>query len=345
MISAIHIENTVYVDLRAEQVYTSTFLSVESKFNDGISVGNYLDSSELTHRTLSEIHEEFSDWEQSIDNLIIALDFEFIGDVQKNLQELLLELAKACKQLILINVSSMIVDKLGLQTFKEKNGNEQTFYEAFYLSTVPLSVNIIQSDQRFESKLEEVLLVYSDDMDQYPHKGSSVYLSKYVDVKAVIINERYFLNYVIYKLARKIKDKVDSLEYKNDFGEEDPVLFCQSLTSSYIASVLSGYLGYDLLLVDQIGPINKTYSELENRIVKGKNYLVISDLVCIGTEVRVSKNIIEFSGGIYGGNACIVRIQTMKEEDQYEDTMQMIEISGKDNFLGFKISTSLDFDN
>lgn len=124
--------------------------------------------------------------------------------------------------------------------------------------------------------------------------------------------------------------------------KNNKVLVCQNLNSSFIASILSSFLLIDLITLDHIGPINKVYNEIEKKFSSELEYIIVSDVVCLGTEVRIAKNLIEFSGGKYIGNVCIVRIMTMLEKDRYKDTESIFEISKDNNPLDFKILTALD---
>ena len=89
----------------------------------------------------------------------------------------------------------------------------------------------------------------------------------------------------------------------------------QSLTSTFVISILSKLLKLDILVFDKIGPITKLYNKLEKHNFENRKYIVVSDLVCLGTEVKITKNLIEFSGGKYLGNVSIVKIETLTRED------------------------------
>ena len=138
----------------------------------------------------------------------------------------------------------------------------------------------------------------------------------------------------------KMREKWELNDENTD--KKKPVLFCQNLNSSFIASLLSSFLKLDILSMDHIGPINKVYSNLKNRIKNGSNYIVISDLVCLGTEVKICKNVINYSGGNYVGNASIVRIETLNPEDDYSDYEYIFKITKANNTsIGYKIETAL----
>ena len=86
------------------------------------------------------------------------------------------------------------------------------------------------------------------------------------------------------------------------------------------------------------------YSTLDRKIENSKNYVVVSDLVCLGTEVKIAKSLIEFLGGNYLGNISIIRIQTIdpKHKD-FRNTECVFTVDKTNNLvIGYKINTDLD---
>lgn len=175
------------------------------------------------------------------------------------------------------------------------------------------------------------------------HSSSSVYLSKWINIKKFISVDREFFLYAIYNLAIKtyLKWFKDLIPLDN---ESKPILICQNLNSSYITSILSTLLRSDIVILDQIGPINKMYSTLDSKIENNKKYIVVSDLVCLGTEIKIAKSLIEFLGGRYLGNVSIVRIQTIDPVFRSFDDAECVFVVDKENNkeIGYKISTALD---
>ena len=127
-------------------------------------------------------------------------------------------------------------------------------------------------------------------------------------------------------------------------NESKPILVCQNLNSSYITSILSTLLKTDIVILDQIGPINKMYSTLDSKLENNKKYIVVYDFVCLGTEIKIAKSLIEFLGGKYLGNISIVRVQTIEPVYQkFEDTECVFVVDKESNKeIGYKISTALD---
>ncbi|MBS7233060.1 hypothetical protein KHA90_18720 [Flavobacterium psychroterrae] len=101
-----------------------------------------------------------------------------------------------------------------------------------------------------------------------------------------------------------------------------------------------------LLILDKIGPINKLYSRLDNVINANRKYIVVSDLVCLGTEVKIVKNLIQFVGGKYLGNVSIIKTETLTPQDikKKDSTLAVFSITKENNReLNFNISTNLEY--
>jgi len=62
----------------------------------------------------------------------------------------------------------------------------------------------------------------------------------------------------------------------------------------------------------------------------------------MGTEVRIAKNLIEFSGGTYLGNVSVVRINTVLNKDYFKDVESVYEVSKNNNPIKHKILTAFD---
>jgi hypothetical protein len=337
MISKISFDNCIYYHLHAEQTITAAFI-------DGKNLG-ILEQS-VTDKTLNNIIEDYN---SEVLKETLVLNFEGIADIQNNQLSKIVQLKRISKLLVLINVKSEIIQELTLLDLFDNTNNEidsKGDFNVFYCDESS-NINIRHStDEIFhEHFLNLVKSKYCDsldDKDKY-HSSSSVYLSKWINIKRFASNDKEFFIYSIYQLAIKSYKKWFK-ERKDIEDDEKPILVCQNLNSSYIASILSTLLGTDILILDQIGPINKMYSTLDSKIENNKKYIVVSDLVCLGTEIKIAKSLIEFLGGIYLGNISIVRIQTIdpihRSFDDTECVFLVNKATNKD--IGYSISTNLD---
>lgn len=334
VISKIITEDYIYFNLHAEQVVNSNYL-------ENIPSGIYEDKLSLS--TILKIKENLdTNTEHStIKNIII--DFSYILSSQPNLKSKFVELRKYGFIIVCLNISNSLVSELGFDTIQNvlnvKN-EEQDFFTKYYVfeeesKLTELEINITEI---FQTKFKNLLKDHIT-KNPNPHTSSYVYISSYVDLKKFISYHRDFSLFAIYKLALKIR-----AEWYDEL-EDNPILVCQSMNSSYIVSILSTLLKLDILILDKIGPINKLYSRLDNVINENRKYIVVSDLVCLGTEVKIVKNLIQFMGGKYLGNVSIIKTQTLEPKDikRNDATLAIFSIKRENNKeLNFYISTNLE---
>ncbi|EJL59262.1 hypothetical protein [Flavobacterium sp. CF136] len=334
IISKIEKDVFLYYNLHAEQTITGTF------FNDSICSGIF--DEQLTISTLEVIDKDL-DKMVGIDSKIVVLDLIRLKDASNNLKVLLFNISTKCQDLIFTNIKSNVFSKLDLELSNKhnvKNGND---YSILYYSPETKEYTIEKTDDLFDSEFKKIIIKYNKDNIPEYHESSSVYLTKYIDIKEMISVDKAFFIYALYQLALKIKSNwLDHLAIES----ERPTLICQNLNSSYIASVLSSFLRLDILILDHLGPVNTMYSSLNNKIEEEKSYIIVSDVVCLGTEVKIAKNIITFLKGKVFGNIAIVKINTlledhMKKEEKKMKTLSVFNIS-KDNNDGidFEIKTA-----
>lgn len=330
IISKIKRKNIVYYNLHAEQCVTGIFI-------DGVENGVFIET--LTKKTIDRILKDFG-IQKKID---LILDFSNITIFPNNQKYFISTLKGNSKRLTLINVTEEIITKTGVDVIKNYNNIKlnKKYKNFFVFETGSIKFNEIHF---FEQTFVEYLEVHCKEPESgsFYHTSSSVYLTKYIDVKSMISDKKGFFIFSIYKLALKIKKHwLDNIE-----KEEKPILICQNLNSAYITSVLSSFLDLELLIFDKLGPIDKLYSTLDKKIIEGKSYIVVSDLVCLGTEIKISKNLITFLGGKYKGNVSIIRIKTLHSETKtYEDTECVFELTKDNNVIDYQILTALNTDN
>jgi len=337
IVSFLEYEGIQYFSLHAEQVISSTYF--ES------NIGIY--TSELFADALIRIETHISRCEPAT----TVLDFERIESAVPNLNKILGEIAKKSVQLILTNVKKLVFEKLDIALVGENPYNEKdadgTGYKKFYFDKNSDSIMVADEEERFNYNFADILSKYTIESNQGYHSSSSVYLSKYIDIKKLISVEQRIFTYALYWLAIKIQ--VNWNIRSNANGEvTPPTLVCQNLNSSYMASILSTFLRLDVLILDHLGPINTMYSSLSQRIVRDKEYIIVSDVVCLGTEVKIAKTLINFLGGKVFGNVSMVKLDTLKEEHSLVEQRRLPSISvfninaANNSTIGFHIKTALD---
>jgi len=342
LISPIIIDKILYVNLHAEQSFYGTFHADQLDISKNIVTGIYAEELNLTilENVLNFVKKNKSEFN------VLVLEFQKLSTAQKNLYEVLNTIRNEMKFLILKNVNSIIIEKLLLNDCLGyfDNKTDTTFHDTFLLDeearTKKHLVKEIKEvfDAEFKTKLDSITI---ENTEKRIHHSSSVYLNKFIDIKKLIVDYKPLFLYSCYWLALEMNSKKLKRTWAIEKGSKITLL-CQNLNSSFISSILSSFLLLDVITLDHIGPINKVYNEIESKINHGEEYLVISDVVCMGTEVRIAKNIIEFSGGKYIGNVCLIRILPMELNEKYRDIESVFEITKTNNPINFKITTALD---
>lgn len=335
IISKIVKNNIIYYKLHAEQTVTGTFLD---------EPGSGIFEEILTHTTIDKL---VSDTEiLTPKEFILVLDFSNIKGCQNNIKKKIIQLIHKFKCIVLTNITKKIIEDIEVGIFQNPNNIEvNDCFLKFVLSNETIEAIDLDIEsvfiEEFLARLKKHVEPRVEGMD-IVHDSSSVYLTSYINIKSFISLEKSFFIYSIYQLAMKIREHW-KIELKSEIINQKPILICQNLNSSYITSVLSSLLKLDILILDKIGPINKIYSTLDRKIEESKNYIVVSDLVCLGTEIKIAKSIIEFLGGIYLGNVSIIRVETiLKKDKSYLDTECVFNITNENNKeIGYEIKTAL----
>lgn len=328
IISKIIKNQVTYINLHAEETVTANYIN-----EDNIGVAG----DRLQDTTMRRI----------IDSLLpeqkyIIFDFRYLDACQQNINKNFIKLKNDGYFLVFRNIKMKLVEDMSLLTITnsnneiEDNGDFKTFY-FFEGSNTTFEGFNFDAKVLFEEAFKRKLIPFVNSHSE-PHTSSFVYLSSYVDVKSFFSKEQEFMLYSIYRLAMKIKK-----EWSDELKEE-PILICQSLNSSFIVGILSTLLKLDILIIDKIGPINKLYNRLSKHILEKRKYIVVSDLVCLGTEVKIVKNLIEFIGGKYLGNVAIIKTETLsKKHIKKEDATKAVFSINRENNkeLNYNIITDL----
>lgn len=332
IISKLIAQDYIYINLHAEQVITANYL--ESS-RDGISV------RELNLTTVQNVMEDLQQNNHEDLPKVLVLDFKLLAFIQPNIKSNFIELKKNY-ELIFVNIENKIIEDIGFDSLTNPNNLlEGSIYNRFFVfdenkaEVVSLK---IEEERLFEETFKEILKKYKVQDNNERHTSSFVYISSYIDIKKIITCERNLILFAIYKLALKI-----SSEYIQNNEGNSIKLVCQSLNGAFITSILSTYLNLDVVIFDKIGPINKLYSRLNKVIEDNAKYVVISDLVCLGTEVKIVKNLIQFLGGKYLGSISLIKVETLKTIKKEDMTTAIFSINRKNNKeLGYSIYTNLE---
>lgn len=336
IVSFIKNVNYIYFSLHAEEVITSNYIKDN---DDGIFVSSL--QFETIERLFSFIKESTFEEQE-----YIVLDFNNIQHLQANIISKIIDIRDLGYKLIFKNIKLEIIESLSVNVIvNEKNrANEMRGYDTFYFfsgDNEEIYLTDINEKKLFTHEFERILKEKNYIVEyNKKHSSSFVYLHSFIDLKKLISLERPFIYFALYKLAIKIKHKWNK-ELTNN-----PILVSQSLTSTFIVSVLSKLLKLDILVFDKIGPITKLYNKLEKHNFEKRKYIIVSDLVCLGTEIKITKSLIEFSGGQYLGNVSLVKIETLTRDDldfyHVDRTISIFSITNENNReLNYYIYTNL----
>ena len=270
--SYLYNKNFGFICLHAEQAYThiseSALNSIElvtSRRSDNAPdyFGAAIHAKELTITTIVKLKGYFNCLNVEFPKYIL-IDFESISFIQKNLKTQLKELSsfftEKNSEMILLNItneiqsSDRISDLKYLEEYKILNQDtEEKLCNLTYDSILK-----IRNELYLSKKEEKLISSFEEQNPPYLHESSSVYLSQYFNFKR-FIGEDHFVYYCLYKLALKMLEQNDSHSWAIT-PYSKTALFCQTLNSSFIGSVLADLLGVDIYLVDHLGPINKIYT-------------------------------------------------------------------------------------
>lgn len=331
IISKIETDNFIYFNLHAEEVVNSIY------FEDN-NVGIFTDRIQIN--TFEKIVEYLK--LESIKCKNLVFDFENLLACQPNLDKTIIELKDKGYKILLINIDKSLCESTAFYLLKNKKNNlvENNKYSKFYLfedeydTFTDININ---TSELFKSEFQKKIAKHIEPHER-PHTSSFVYLSSYVDLKKFMSHEKCFFLFSMYKLAMKV-----SIRWSYEL-KKHPILICLSLNSSFLVSILSDLLKLDILIFDKIGPINKLYNRIDNTISNKRQYIVVSDLVCLGTEVKIVKSIIEFVGGKCLGSVALIKTETLKKSDIKRTDATIAVFSIKDsNYidLNYSITTNL----
>lgn len=366
VISYIKYEQYHYLNIHAEISYFQSIILNEN------NLGIYSDV--LDNKTLSKIIVFINELKLSENDKII-LDFDGVKSLETNCHTEFLN--KKTDEIILKNISKDCAENLILNDIinssNEKSGHfnkDTNIYNCYTISSKPenLDCTFKNYEDIFKFELSKQIELHclkevmkTNELSKATlHHSSSIYLPFYFDTKQLLTKNKLFFMLSVYYLAKDMKTNSSKKNWFISFNQAEAdinqkhykkiTLFCQNLNSSFIASLLSRFLLTDLMIIDHIGPINRIYNEIEKKVKHGEEYITVGDVVCIGTEVIISKNIIEFSGGTYIGNVSLIRIMTLMDEHRKKNAFSLFEINKKliedseisSKFKKFKISTALD---
>ncbi len=362
----------LFIKVHALQCIESFYQSYENLENEFYDYKG-LNGNELKVATIEKIIKYFK--ENKVPKKIIVLDFSFINNVEKNqfsnFKTIISEIVKTQKKSLIFweCMPSIFFDiwendfNFHMKffsdccEFKVKNMNDDTInnfddnMDMIYSYIIPQGSDIKFDDLSYEYIADVYNATLNESKRNFiksfcegneSNKGSwtssSVYLKKYINVKRMIESSHCNNFYLyLYELAHIIKNKYLCDRTSN---RKNVKLCCVTLNGAFIGSILSSLLCIDLVTLDHLGPISHLYkADFEEMIIAKNEYILVTDVVCMGTESHVVKNVIEYLGGKYLGGVTLVRIETT-DKDDHNTGVQLINLTHEDNFLDYSIETN-----
>lgn len=200
--------------------------------------------------------------------------------------------------------------------------------------------DLVERKQKlFDEKLEKMIADATDDCTITQHTSVPVYLSKYINLKKMMESDLRFLRLSIYYLAIRMIEK--GVVSNNSLGNNNLSLFFHTLSGGYIATQLAELFHVDLVYLDHLGPIESVHRKhFEKNICDNRDYIIVSDVICLGGEIGRARTIIEYCGGKVLGEISLVDIQSIQSE-RLNSRTSLYTVSNKCNKIGYTIKTDL----
>ena len=98
-----------------------------------------------------------------------------------------------------------------------------------------------------------------------------------------------------------------------------------------------------MVFLNHLGPKKKLYRELhKEQLLADREYLIISDVVCLGAEIERAKTLIEHAGGKLKGILSVVFVEVVSERPKTENEIEkvaLLTLTKKYNPIKYKIKT------
>lgn len=346
-------DDTLYIFLHAEQVYRNFTLCDKDLgyFNNNSLMYSSDDilgysSNKLTEDTICDVCNYF-DNNKTPNNIII--DCAEIKEAH-NITGWIKKITQYCtdhkKKLAFCRMSEDLYCEARIDGYKDLSKRHNKKAKLYNLCNSGCTKKSINDDciydiykQIITKKTKSNYIIKRSGKNSYSY-SSNVQLPKYINIKAYIEQkEIVFLG--MYLLCKKAYNK------KLIGHGKQPLLFFSSMAGSYLASVFSKLACIDMVFLNHLGPKKKLYRELhKEQLIADRDYLIISDVVCLGAEIERAKTLIEYVGGNLKGILSVVLVDVvsqrpiMKENDI--DKIALLTLTKKYNTINYQIKTDFE---
>jgi hypothetical protein len=345
--SALSTNSDLYLSFHIEQVYQNFgFYEPDNEMADS-QLGYF--ASELKIDTLERVKNNIKNLNPSqIKSVIIDCDGITESRNPSSEFDAILDFAhEKTISISLIRVGLKLYEDLKLKKHKQLLGNLVKESDSEHHSNFFLNCDVFDTadyDNFIFKKYQELLIkkiegTYLEDNDNRFSNSSNIYLPKYINIKR-FIEERelsYLGLYLLCKNAIKAK-LIPDLKNRNE--SRKTLIFFQSLNGAYLASIIAKIALLDMAYIDHIGPINKIYRTILRNNFENQNlYVIMSDVICMGTEIEITKSLIQYENSIVKGNLTIVKIEAIKGKKELKTSSLFTLTKINNSSIKYKIET------
>ena len=295
-------------------IHLNSLFYTRSGFKESMSV-----NKELFNEIESNIKDE--------NEKILIFDFSEILIIEQRGIGILTDIF-SYKQCIITNSNKLINDRIGKEcNIAELNYNNGIWYFKDFkfedIGCLQESSEIISNILRqfylnpANAPLEETFI-----------DSSNVFANKYLDVKKLFYKPN-LNNLAIYQISKSI--------YINHINSFDKILSV-SMNGAALGAQVGQILGKDLLLIMNLGPhLSLRDKEILNKIKKGMRYLFIGDMICMGTEIKLAKTIINLKDAKWAGGVTIFKYLEPGNRKPITSIIQIYDNDDDDKNLGYSL--------
>lgn len=311
-------DNIILFDILADVKYCSVLLNYRDEFKNTIGDFVSIDKNflrlffgKLVPETIHLI--DFS----SCDNRTIAIDDSVIDLILKlkyflvckeNIQEVILKRGDVISEKIANTEEFLICTKDCLPEDKKR------------ILNILLNVNKGSVEEYIFSQI--LCQFFYDDIKKHPEysydngkykyiESSNIYINKFINVKSLFLQTEY---------TKLVIDRMEELVNRFNPNNESFSLLGVSNTGIVLAQILGNKMRIPVESLNRIGPVYcLSNSKGKVRKLKNKKYLLISDVVCLGGEFRITKGILDMVGASLVGGVCVIKIRDVYRENADND--------------------------
>lgn len=309
--------------------------SVKPEYHEGDIFGQkqstphyHYGSPEIRKDVIDKISNSITNDNSVSKDVLIIFDFDHFFKASKgNELQSLNNLIKSGYKIILFNLN----EDLATRCYEEFLKGQVAYVDTMLVSTTHKSDiedtyydnNAIADELKnvTDSLIRDTFEDYCIENDQPYLPSSNVYSNKYIDIKA-LFNHIEVFRLTILKLC-KLVEKLEKFDY----------FVVGSRNGSCIASILSRIFNKEVKYILTLGPCINLKNKFE--IEENKRYVYVYDFICLGSEYRFMKALIEMGNGTFVGGVGIGKycdpIRSSNSDIKVKASDCVVDIN-KDNF-------------